>query len=113
MRKMRLLTFMQMCEGKSELDYNFVQDELKFDSQDELEIFIIEGEKTQQVYEAIRAVLPCFSSLKFNRMFRIANAKTNMVQVVLKLSMEIESIFLDLVIEALSFELLLDAGLLT
>lgn len=44
MRKMRLLTFMQMCEGKTELDYNFVQDELKFEGQDDLEEFIIEGE---------------------------------------------------------------------
>ena len=45
MRKMRLLTLMQMCEGKTELDYNFVQDELKFDGQDDLEMFIIEGQQ--------------------------------------------------------------------
>ena len=40
---MRLLTFMQMTEGKSEIDYNIIQHELRLDSEEELEAFILDG----------------------------------------------------------------------
>ena len=43
LHKMRLLTFMQMTEGKSEIDYNIIQHELRLDSEEELEAFILDG----------------------------------------------------------------------
>lgn len=47
-RKMRLLTFMQMCENKRELDFIAIQQELQLDSE-KVEEFIIEVLKTKAV----------------------------------------------------------------
>ena len=41
-RKMRLLTFMQMCENRKEMDFGLIQDEMQLDK-DEVEEFIIDG----------------------------------------------------------------------
>lgn len=40
---MRLLTFMQMSEGKQEIDFDTIQQEMKLED-DEVESFIIDGE---------------------------------------------------------------------
>jgi hypothetical protein len=42
MHKMRLLTFMQIAEGKSEVSYEAIQQELLLES-DQVEAFIIDG----------------------------------------------------------------------
>ena len=42
LHKMRLLTFMQMAEGKQEIDYETIEREMKLESE-ELEAFIIDG----------------------------------------------------------------------
>jgi len=47
-RKMRLLTFMQMCENRKEMDFGLIQDEMQLDK-DEVEEFIIDVLKTRAV----------------------------------------------------------------
>jgi hypothetical protein len=42
MHKMRLLTFMQIAEGKSEISYDVIQQELVLDLE-QVEAFIIDG----------------------------------------------------------------------
>ena len=43
MQKMRTLTFMQMSEGKSEIEFAVIQREMNLD-EDEVEQFIMDGE---------------------------------------------------------------------
>ena len=43
MHKMRLLTFVQIAEGKSELSFETIENELQLQP-DEVEAFIIDGE---------------------------------------------------------------------
>ena len=42
LRKMRLLTFMQMAESKKDIDYDSIQKEMDI-NEDEVEDFIIDG----------------------------------------------------------------------
>ena len=42
LRKMRLLTFMQMAENKKDIDYDSIQKEMDI-SEDDVEDFIIDG----------------------------------------------------------------------
>ena len=42
MQKMRLLTFMQMCEGRQEIEFSTIQQELQL-MPEEIEAFIIDG----------------------------------------------------------------------
>lgn len=42
MRKMRLLTFMQMAEVKKEIEYSLLQEEMMLTA-DEIEDFVIDG----------------------------------------------------------------------
>merc|ERR1719175_138948 len=48
LRKMRLLTFMQMCENRKEMDFALIQEEMQLDK-DEVEEFIIDVLKTKSV----------------------------------------------------------------
>ncbi|ELT92903.1 hypothetical protein CAPTEDRAFT_21963 [Capitella teleta] len=48
MMKMRMLTFMQMCESRTEIDFAMLQQELQLNA-DEIEAFIIEVVRTQTV----------------------------------------------------------------
>lgn len=42
-RKMRLLTFMQMCENRKEMDFSVIQEEMQLEK-DQVEEFVIDGE---------------------------------------------------------------------
>lgn len=42
MKKMRLLTFMQLAEGNTEMSFDTIQKELQID-EDQVEAFIIDG----------------------------------------------------------------------
>jgi len=48
LRKMRLLTFMQMCENRKEMDFSLIQDEMQLE-RDEVEEFVIDVLKTRTV----------------------------------------------------------------
>jgi len=48
MRKMRLLTFMQMCENRKEMDFALIQEEMQLEK-DEVEEFVIDVLKTKAV----------------------------------------------------------------
>jgi len=48
MQKMRLLTFMQMAENKTEIDFDLIQKEMKLDA-DDVESFIIDVIRTKSV----------------------------------------------------------------
>ena len=43
MRKMQLLTFIQIADGKTELSFETVQQELQLNSADDVEPFVIDG----------------------------------------------------------------------
>ena len=59
MLKMRLLTFMQMCESKLEIDFATIQYELQLEPQD-IEAFIIDGALSQLFFYLLihECVLP-------------------------------------------------------
>ncbi|RUS74218.1 hypothetical protein EGW08_018024 [Elysia chlorotica] len=48
MRKMRLLTFMQMCENRTEMDFSLIQEEMQLEK-DQVEEFVIDVLKTKAV----------------------------------------------------------------
>ncbi|CAL1547109.1 unnamed protein product [Lymnaea stagnalis] len=48
LRKMRLLTFMQMCENRKEMDFSVIQEEMQLDK-DQVEEFVIDVLKTKAV----------------------------------------------------------------
>jgi len=43
MRKMQLLTFVQIADGKTELSFETIQQELQLNSADDVEPFVIDG----------------------------------------------------------------------
>ena len=65
LHKMRLLTFMQMTEGKSEIDYNIIQHELRLDSEEELEAFILDGMRNR-VTLVFKWRLPAYTCILTN-----------------------------------------------
>ncbi|GFR86357.1 eukaryotic translation initiation factor 3 subunit M [Elysia marginata] len=48
LRKMRLLTFMQMCENRKEMDFSLIQEEMQLEK-DQVEEFVIDVLKTKAV----------------------------------------------------------------
>jgi len=50
LKKMRLLTFMQLAEGNSEMSFDTIQQELQL-KETEVEAFIIDGKKFCTMYE--------------------------------------------------------------
>ena len=48
LRKMRLLTFMQMAENKKDIDYDSIQKEMDL-NEDDVEDFIIDGKYKDQI----------------------------------------------------------------
>lgn len=49
MKKMRLLTFMQLAETNPEMSFDTIQEELQI-TEDEVESFIIDGKLLEYVY---------------------------------------------------------------
>ena len=52
LRKMRLLTFMQMAENRKDIDYDSIQKEMDI-NEDEVEDFIIDGTCTVKILKSL------------------------------------------------------------
>ena len=60
-RKMRVLTFVQIAEGKSELSFETIEKELQLES-DEVEPFIIDGELLIVILIVVVVRVPIFAA---------------------------------------------------